>query len=48
MLFGKEFTVVPDNIDDDVPMITLYNGKFNINTLIMDAIIEKTNFNKVI
>lgn len=48
LLFGKEFTVVPDNIEGDVPSVTLYNGKCNMNVLIMDAIIKETNFNKVI
>jgi len=47
MLFNKEFTAVPDNIEDDVPFVTLYNGKCNVNSMIMDAILEKTNFKKV-
>lgn len=48
MLIGKEFTVIPDNIEGDVPLVTLYNGKFNMNILIMEAIIEKTNFLQVL
>lgn len=47
MLFNKEFTVVPDNIDGDIPLVTLYNGKCNINNLIMDAMVEESSFNKV-
>lgn len=47
MLFSKEFTVVPDNIDSDIQLVTLYNGKCNINNLITESIIEETSFNKV-
>lgn len=47
MLFSKEFTVVPDNIDSDVQLVTLYNGKCNMNSLVMEAIVEETSFNKV-
>ncbi|XP_025200911.1 tudor domain-containing protein 7-like [Melanaphis sacchari] len=47
MLFGKEFTLVPDNIENDVPLVTLYDGKCNMNNVIREAIIEKTNFNKI-
>jgi len=48
MLFGKEFTLVPDNIECNVPLVTLYDGKCNMNDVIRKAIIEKTNFNKVL
>jgi len=48
ILFGKEFTLVPDNIECDVPLVTLYDGKCNMNDLIRKAIIEKTSFNKVL
>lgn len=48
MLYNKEFTVVPDNIDNEVPLVTLYSGKFNVNSMIMDAILEKTEFKKVL
>lgn len=47
ILFGKEFTLVPDNIECDVPLVTLYDGKCNMNDLIRKAIIEKTSFNKI-
>lgn len=47
MLFGKEFTLVPDDIEFDVPLVTLYDGKININDVVRKAIIEATNFNKV-
>lgn len=47
MLFGKEFTLVPDDIECDVPLVTLYDGKTNINDMIRKAISEGTNFNKV-
>jgi len=48
MLFGKEFTLVPDNIECDIPLVTLYDGKCNMNDVIRKAIIEKTNFYKVL
>lgn len=48
MLFGKEFTLVPDNIDCDVPLVTLYDGKCNMNNMIKEIMIEKTHFNKVL
>jgi len=48
LLFDKEFIVVPDNIDEDIPFVTLYNGKCNVNSMIMDAFLEKTNFKKVL
>lgn len=48
MLFGKEFTLVPDDIECDVPLVTLYDGKSNMNDLIRKAITEKTNFDKVL
>lgn len=48
MLFGKEFTAVPDNIEGDTSMITLYDGKCNVNAIVMKTIVEKTNFDKVI
>jgi hypothetical protein len=48
MLIGKEFTVVPDNIENDVQLVTLYSGKCNMNTKILEAIVQETNFNKVI
>lgn len=48
MLFGKEFTLLPDNIDCEVPLVTLYDGKCNMNNMILEAIVEKTNFNKVL
>lgn len=48
MLFNKEFTVIPDNIEGDVSLVTLYDGTCNINSMILDAIIEHTNFNKVL
>jgi len=48
MLFGKEFTLVPDNIECDIPLVTLYDGKCNVNDVIRKAIIEQTNFNKVL
>lgn len=47
ILFSKEFTVVPDNIDSDIPLVTLYNGKCNMNNLIMETVIEETSFKKV-
>ncbi|CAI6350990.1 unnamed protein product [Macrosiphum euphorbiae] len=47
MLFGKEFTLVPDNIECDIPLVTLYDGKCNMNDVIRKAITEKTNFNKI-
>ncbi|XP_022175197.1 uncharacterized protein LOC111037126 isoform X2 [Myzus persicae] len=47
MLFGKEFTLVPDDIECDVPLVTLYDGKSNMNDLIRKAITEKTNFDKI-
>lgn len=47
MLFGKEFTLIPDNIEYDVPLVTLYDGKCNLNNVIRKAIIEKTNFNEI-
>lgn len=47
ILFGKEFTVKPDNIEGDVPLVTLYDGTCNINSMIVNSIIEKTNFNQV-
>lgn len=48
ILFGKQFTVIPDNIESDVPLVTLYSGKRNINASIMEAIVEKTKFYEVI
>lgn len=47
MLFGKEFTLVPDDIECNVPLVTLYDGKTNMNNVIRKAITEKTNFNEV-
>lgn len=48
LLFGKEFTVAPDNIDCDVPLVTLYNGECNVNTMVLESIVENANFSKVV
>lgn len=47
ILFGKDFTVVPDNIDGEIPEVTLYNGISNVNSMLMESIIKKTNVNQV-
>lgn len=48
MLFGKEFIAVPDSIDCDIPIVTLYNENKNMNNILKEAIIQKTNFYQVL
>ncbi|XP_050422337.1 uncharacterized protein LOC126834455 [Adelges cooleyi] len=47
MLLGREFIAKPDNIESDIQMITLYNGKTNINNNIMEVFVNKCIFNKI-
>lgn len=47
MLFGKEFTLIPDSIDGDVPLVTLYKENTNMNAVIKETIVQRTSFNRV-
>lgn len=45
---NEEFIVVPDTIDGDIPLVSLFNGNNNMNEQIMKTILEKTNFHQVL
>ncbi|XP_050537895.1 uncharacterized protein LOC126903619 isoform X2 [Daktulosphaira vitifoliae] len=46
-LFGNEFTAKPDNIESEIPTITLYNGKINVNSMLMNDIIQLNVINEL-